>query len=357
MYLSDQQEALLGCGPFYRTDCDADGIDLFDTEASVLLQALPGLEHNPVATRFLHGHQVILPGARGPGDSGYNVLTDGTPPPGYTSEMAALSFNFVTTMALLGIAEGDAGCKLNDLATCATIQALSALTGSTRPEVRAGGNNSFGRRDFQWHGGGEAAVVYPKRNVFGLSADFAEEFFLTSSALEFTWIHGAPFASNRSADLLQEADVLNLTISVDRPTFIHFLNQNRTFFLNTQMFFRYIANYDSSFDVNGPFSALGTFTVATGYFQDRLLPAVTWVHDVGSGSGGLVGQVTYRFSEAFSATVGALSFYGQPQENHLPFNPIALPDTQTSFESHTRFEGLSAIAEREELFLRLRYTF
>jgi hypothetical protein len=310
-----------------------------------------------VATRFVAGRQVILPGARGPGEPGYDVLEDGTPPPGFTSEMAALSFNFVTTMALLGIAEGDAACKLNDLATCATIQALSAITGSTRPEVRAGGNNIFGRRDFQWHGGGEASIVYPKRNVFGFSADFAEEVLLTSSAFEFTWVHGAPFASNRSADLLQEADVLNLTISVDRPTFIHFLNQNRTFFLNTQIFFRYIVGYDSSFDVNGPFSALGTFTVATGYFQDRLLPAVTWVHDVGSGSGGLVGQITYRFSEAFSATVGALSFYGQPQENHLPFNPIALPDTQTRFESQTRFEGLSAITEREELFLRLRYTF
>ena len=27
MFLSDEQEALLGCGPFYRTDCDDDGID------------------------------------------------------------------------------------------------------------------------------------------------------------------------------------------------------------------------------------------------------------------------------------------------------------------------------------------
>ncbi len=357
MYLSDQQEALLGCGPFYRSDCDADGIDLFNAEASVLLQALPGFEHNPVATRFVAGRQVILPGARGPGDPGYDVLEDGTPPPGFASEMGALSANFVNVLAVLGNAEGDTECELNDLATCAVIQALAALTGSTRREVRAGGDGTFGRRDFQWHGGGEAAVVYPKRNVFGFSTDFAEDVLLTSSALEFTWMHGAPFASNRSSDLLQEADVLNLTLSVDRPTFIRFLNQDRTFFLNTQIFLRWIAGYDSSFDVNGPLSALATFTVATGYFQDRLLPATTWVHDVGSGSGALVGQITYRFSEAFSATVGALAFYGRPDENRLPLHPIALPDTQTDFDARTRFEGLSAIAERDELFLRLRYTF
>jgi len=301
--------------------------------------------------------QVILPGARGPADPSYAPRADGTPPPGFSSEMAALSANFVTTMALLGIAEGDTGCDLLKLETCAVIQALANLTGSTRPEVRAGGNGAFGRRDFQFHGGGEAAVVYPRRNVLGFSADFAEELFLTSSAFEFTWVHDAPFASNRDDDLLQEADVLNLTISIDRPTFIHFLNKNRTFFLNTQIFLRYIEGYDSSFDVNGPFSALGTFTVLTGYFQDRLLPAATWVHDLRSSSGALVGQLTYRFTEAFSATVGALAFYGEPDDNRLPLHPIALPDTQTEFEARTRYEGLSAISERDELFLRLRYTF
>jgi hypothetical protein len=34
-----------------------------------------------------------------------------------------------------------------------------------------------------------------------------------------------------------------------------------------------------------------------------------------------------------------------------------LPDTQTEFDARTRYEGLSALAERDELFLRLRYTF
>jgi hypothetical protein len=325
MYLSDQQEALLGCGPFYGTDCDVDGIDLFHTEESVLLQALPGFGRNPVATRFVRGQQVLLPGARVLEDPGYDVLEDGTPPPGYASEMAALSANFVKALAVLGVAEGDADCDLAELSTCAVVRALAALTGSTRRDVRAGGNPIYGRRDFSWHGGGEAAIVSPKRNVLGLSVDFAEDLFLTSSALEFTWIHDAPFASNRADDLLQEADVLNLTLSVDRPTFIRFLNQDRTFFFNTQIFLRYLVGHDSSFDVNGRLSALGTFTVLTGYSQDRLLPGFTWVHDVRSTSGALVGQITYRFSESFSATAGVLAFYGQPEGNRLPLHPIALP--------------------------------
>jgi hypothetical protein len=36
---------------------------------------------------------------------------------------------------------------------------------------------------------------------------------------------------------------------------------------------------------------------------------------------------------------------------------LALFDTQTSFTARTRYEGLSAISERDELFLSLRYTF
>ena len=101
-----------------------------------------------------------------------------------------------------------------------------------------------------------------------------------------------------------EVDRYNLTISVDRPTFINFLNQNRTFFFNTQWFFQWINGYERGFYGNGPFNMLATFTVTTGYFQDRLLPGVTFVYDFGSVSGGILPELTYRFTENFSATVG-----------------------------------------------------
>ena len=356
-YLTDQQEALLGCGPFYLTDCDVDGIDLFNTEASVLLQAFPGFEHNPVATRYENGKLFVLPGARGPGEPGYDVQEDGTPPPGYRSEMAALSANFATGIAVLGIAEGDTGCQLERLETCAAIQAVVALTGSQRPELRAGGNGRFGRRDFGWHGGGEALIRYPKRNVLGFSFDVAEDLTKTSWGVEFTWVDDDTYASNSSRSGLQETDTFNLTISVDRPTFVNFLNANRTFFLNSQVFFRYLPHHDRSFDTNGPLSILATFAVTTGYFQDRLLPALIYVHDFSSASGGVVGQITYRFNEVFSVTAGVLGFYGGPERNRIPRYPISLFDTQTSFDARFRYGGLSAIAERDEAFLKLRYTF
>jgi hypothetical protein len=105
--LSEAQEALLGCGALQSSDCDVDGVDLAQSDASVLLQAFPGggirfdpdwdtadpsrpqpgtvdalfndgpglgadlpdttagaLETEPVATSFENGQARVAPGAR-----------------------------------------------------------------------------------------------------------------------------------------------------------------------------------------------------------------------------------------------------------------------------------------------------
>jgi hypothetical protein len=100
-YLTDEQEALLGCGPFYGTRCDREGIGLMRSELSALLQSWPlrdgatggswdttdaseiqpgtvGFSGEPVCTRYEGGMTSILPGCRGPGDPGYEPNVDGT---------------------------------------------------------------------------------------------------------------------------------------------------------------------------------------------------------------------------------------------------------------------------------------
>jgi hypothetical protein len=189
--------------------------------------------------------------------------------------------------------------------------------------------------------------------------DFAEDLTKTNWSLETTWIPNQAYAITSEPRGWGERDTWNLTLSMDRPTFINFLNPNRTFFFNSQIFFRYIQNYvdNDRMTVHGPFSALWTFTVQTGYFQDRLTPTVTWVHDAFSTSGGLIAQLSYRFTDSFSATIGALGFYGKPDELQVPFAPLALQDQSSSYKADNRYDGLSALAERDEFFLTIRYTF
>ena len=387
--LTQPQQALLGCGPFYRTNCDTQGVDLFNMEASILAQSWPGNNPgNAVATRFIDGRLVILPGARGPGQPGYNPFIDGcvaktgpgTPCAGannlvnpitgtlFPSEMAAFSYDALQTLTALQLVTGpfNAGCGLatpsNPVAPlhCNTIQGFYSVTGTTRPDIQAGGNGMFGRRDFVWAGAGELLLQYQKVNTLGFAMDFAEDHTSTNWGIEASWTPNQLFANSESANGLSNSDRFALTISIDRPTFINFLNQSRTFFFNMQWFFQYLSSYQGGyprgFEANGPFSALGTFTIQTGYFQDRLQPALTFVYDVDSSSGGIIFETAFRFTSNFSFTLGMNGFYGQPQ-SWSRYNALGAVGESNQTWTTEKFEGLNPIRERDELFARLRYTF
>jgi hypothetical protein len=389
-YLTNEQEALLGCGVFYGNNCDKHGIDLFNAEFSVLGQRLPNIEPEaPVGSRVFYedGRRrfTILPGARNLFDRQWNPAFDGCVRPdpgpgnrvspleslctgpqtsdllaqGFESEMAALSQNFVNLLAALSSATGnDPECEIDDPVSCELVRAVAAISGVERPEVSARANAQFGRRDFIYHGGGEAVLRYNKRNVLGFSMDFAEDVTKTNWSFEFTWVENAKFGSYVTRSGNENLDLYNFTVSVDRATFINFLNSNRTFFFNSQWFLRWAEDFDSGRHAgDGPVSVLGTFTVTTAYFQDRLAPALTVVHDISSNSGGLISQISYRYTEAFSITFGLATFYGSPRRQPIANYPISIGNEAPPYNVRTKYQGLSAIAERDEIFMRLRYTF
>ena len=238
----------------------------------------------------------------------------------FSNEMAALSWNLMLFLVTAGSCDTKERaldddpecfnpndpwradkCSFTAPQYCDSVKGFLGVAGPNRNRLEAGGNERFGRRDFIWHSGGELALRYAKRNVFGLSTDFAEDVSKTNWSLEFTWIGATPYQdANDFENGITDSDSINLTVSVDRPTFINFLNANRTFFFNSQWFFQYLTGYKSSFSTNGPFNVLFTFAMFTGYYQDRLLPTLVTVYDFNSRSGGLLPSITYRFNEAFS---------------------------------------------------------
>ena len=108
----------------------------------------------------------------------------------------------------------------------------------------------------------------------------------------------------------------------------------------------------------GPYNVLAILNISTGYFQDRLLPDVTFVYDVQSDSGAVLTSLDYRFTENFSAGFGVAAFYGRFQEQTAAITPVSLDNRvgKGSYKSHVE-NGLSVIRERDEFFLRVRYTF
>jgi hypothetical protein len=250
-------------------------------------------------------------------------------------------------------------CSLAAPQYCRNVKGFLSVAGLTRNDVRAGGSSRFGRRTFGWHSGGETMLRYDRRNVFGLAADFAEDVSKTNWGMEFTWFGPISFVNNDDFRNVSDSHVFNLTVSVDRPTFINFLNANRTFFMNTQWFFQYIPDWDDAFTGTGPFNVLFTFAVFTGYYQDRLLPNFVTVYDFRSQSGGVLPSLQYRFTEAFSLTVGINLFWGRGELRDMPVRGFA-PSVNRA-DDHIYKDGtenvLSVIRNRDEAYFRLRWTF
>jgi hypothetical protein len=250
-------------------------------------------------------------------------------------------------------------CSIAAPQYCSNVKGFFSAAGVTRNTALAGGNQQFGRRTFLWHSGGEVVLRYEQRNVVGLSADFAEDVTKTNWGVEFTFVEDIPFTNNDVYDGVSDTNSYNLTVSVDRPTFINFLNPNRTFFFNSQWFFSYLDQYEKGYTFNGPWNVLFTFAMFTGYFQDRVQPQFVTVYDFQSLSGGLLPSLQYRFTESFSVTIGMMYFFGRTQLKDMPLQSIAPAANRSgpnAYEDGTD-NILSLVRTRDELFLRLRWTF
>lgn len=250
-------------------------------------------------------------------------------------------------------------CSYQTPQFCSNVKGFLSAAGVNRNVVRAGGNGTYGRRTFVWHGGGELNLTYEQRNVLGFSTDFGEDFTKTNWGVELTWIEDVPYTDNNNELGVHHADVYNLTVSVDRPTFINFLNPNRTFFFNSQWFVSYVPDYKKGFTSNGPVNVLFTFAMFTGYFQDRVNPQFVTVYDFKSQSGGLLPSLQYRFTESFSATIGMLYFFGRTQLKDMPVQEFGPPSNRVGRNANKVGVDnlLSLIRKRDEVFLRLRWTF
>jgi hypothetical protein len=104
---------------------------------------------------------------------------------------------------------------------------------------------------------------------------------------------------------------------------------------------------------------LFTFAVQTGYYQDRLMPQFVTVFDFLSQSGGVLPSLQYRFTESFSLSVGLMWFFGRTQLVDMPLRGLAPALNRTGANAYQEGvdNALSVIRRRDEVFMRLRWTF
>jgi hypothetical protein len=154
-----------------------------------------------------------------------------------------------------------------------------------------------------------------------------------------------------------------LSVSVDRPTFFNYLNPNRSFFMNLQMFLRYLPDYEggrSNFDGNYGYAGASVsgnvaFTFFTGYFQDRLAPRVTILYAPWESQGALITGLSYRWNDAFSTSIGWTQFFGHVYKQEGAYFPIAQYGSVADYTSPV-FRGVAPVLYRDQAEVRIRYT-
>ena len=99
-------------------------------------------------------------------------------------------------------------------------------------------------------------------------------------------------------------------------------------------------------------------TVNTGYFDDRMNPSMQFVYDFGSNSSAIISQIQYRYSSDFSVTFGLAIFGGREERRDMAITPTSMGN-RVGRHAYADFveNGLSAVRDRDEAFLRIRYTF
>ncbi len=132
-------------------------------------------------------------------------------------------------------------------------------------------------------------IHFPEVHLVGASADFYLDKIKSAMRVEFAYTDGEEFADTSKERLFSESDVIRWVVGWDRPTYIRFLNPNRTFLLSAQVFGQHLIDHER---FTNPFSGgkigfqdwdhnlIATFLFQGFYMNDRLQPRLIQAYDV-----------------------------------------------------------------------------
>ena len=131
-------------------------------------------------------------------------------------------------------------------------------------------------------------IHFPEVWLLGGSADFYIDPIKSAFRVEFAYTTGEEFADTSQSRLFSESDVIRWVVGWDRPTYIRFLNPNRTFLLSGQLFGQHILEHER---FTNPISGgkigfqdwdhnmIMTFLFQGFYMNDRVQPRLIQAYD------------------------------------------------------------------------------
>jgi len=169
-------------------------------------------------------------------------------------------------------------------------------------------------------------VKHPRVDSYGFSLTYDDN--MNTKAvyrMEFLY-QDRPYEYMNGIDRLGTIKAL---VGIDRPTFIKFLNPNRTFSLGFQVFDFWVTEGADDLKKNGGHTLSGgsvsehdygvSFCVDTGYMQDRIKPNMLFIYNIGKQTHYVQVGTELRFTDNLIGYVGA-SFFGGGNDN--PVNGV-----------------------------------
>ena len=220
--------------------------------------------------------------------------------------------------------------------------------------------------------GGQTDIQYARSQTTGLSFDYFESYTGTVFRVESSITLDELVNNTRKANWVDDSDVMRWSIGIDRPTWIKWLNKNRTFFLSAQLFDTWYIDHEG--DKHTGFytdehNFITTFFFIANYMRDRVTPIgfLVWEEASNSWVAGL--NAEWKIDNHWSIKSGLHTIWGGNENfrhDSGPFSTFVVPFTATgagndAFAQHSVFgaahEGIGALRDNDELFFQLKYQF
>jgi hypothetical protein len=212
--------------------------------------------------------------------------------------------------------------------------------------------------------GGSLSAKYRKQNTLGLSVDWYEPTTGFVIRTELSWTANALLIDTTKPDILADGNIYRYVIGIDRPTFIRWLNPNRSFFLSLQAFGTHIPDvhagrYGNPNGANDNF--IFTFFVQNQFMRDQLVYLLFGAFGTTGVDGTTGGNVEYLITNNWSVQLGATAFLGSRREHDLStfavFTTDRRPFSESGFGIGHMQAGGSERNQMNEFWGRIRYRF
>jgi hypothetical protein len=224
--------------------------------------------------------------------------------------------------------------------------------------------------------GGQTHIAYKQAHTTGMAIDYFEPWSGVVFRVESSITLDEIVNNTRKADWVDQSDVMRWSIGLDRPTFIPWLNKDRTFFLSMQLFDTWYLDHEG--DKNTGYfvdehNFIWTFFFLGNYMRDTLKPTgfLVWEEMANSWTAGL--NIEWLMDNHWSIKAGLHTiwagdnnythdsgpftsfFAGGGDGGRVPGAGGAYPYQNAIFG--VAREGIGALRNNDELFLQLKYQF